>query len=163
MVEPSDATTLMLWENNPDNWKVTDTEIPFSLQSIMLLIEQQREFRNTGQLRMMICLNSSNETVGCIDLYDADFKNKRAAVGVLIGEKGERCKGFASEALELIIDYSVEVFDFANLYCSIQEENFASVQLFEKNGFEKVGFRKNWFYNKGKFTNEILFQLWLKK
>jgi len=72
-VETSDATRLLLWENNPLHWKVTDTEVPFSMTAIMQLIEQQQNFRSTGQLRLMICLTSTQEAVGTVDLYDADF------------------------------------------------------------------------------------------
>ena len=85
-VEPSDATKLMLWENNPAHWKVTDTEVPFSMHGILQLIEQQQHIRSTGQLRLMICLNGTEEPVGAIDLYDVDFRNGNAAVGILIGD-----------------------------------------------------------------------------
>lgn len=88
-VEATDATRIMLWENNPAHWKVTDTEVPFSMTGIMQLIEQQQHFRSTGQLRLMICLTSNEEAIGTIDLYDADFKNGNAAVGILIGEDSE--------------------------------------------------------------------------
>ena len=40
MVEPEDATKLLIWENNPENWKVTDTEVPFSMHAIKMLIER---------------------------------------------------------------------------------------------------------------------------
>lgn len=89
-VDVSDATKLMLWENNPAHWKVTDTEVPFSMTGIMQVIEQQQNFRATGQLRLMICLVETDESIGAIDLYDMDFKNGNAAVGILIGESPER-------------------------------------------------------------------------
>lgn len=163
MVEPSDATKLMLWENNPAHWKVTDTEVPFSLQSIYQLIEQQQNIRSTGQLRMMICENETDEPVGAIDLYDVDFKNANASVGVLIGEHKNRNKGYAKEALELIIEYSREYLAMYNLSCSIQADNIESIKLFEKIGFEKVGIRKEWFQYKGHRLDEIIYQLCLKK
>ena len=40
-VEKEDASTLFIWENNPSNWKISNTEIPFSMHSIHQLIEQQ--------------------------------------------------------------------------------------------------------------------------
>lgn len=162
-VETSDATRLMLWENNPAHWKVTDTEVPFSMSGIMQLIEQQQQFRSTGQLRLMICLVHSEEAIGAIDLYDADFKNGNASVGILIGEHSERGKGFAKESLSLLIAYAREVLALHNLYCSIQADNLESIKLFESAGFQKVGVRKDWFLYKGQRIDEISYQLCLEK
>ncbi len=162
-VETSDATRLMLWENNPAHWKVTDTEIPFSMSGIMQLIEQQQHFRSTGQARLMICLNTSEEAIGTLDLYDADFKNGNAAVGILIGEMSERGKGYALESLYLLIEYARDLLALHNLYCSIQADNKESLKLFESAGFQKVGVRKDWFLYKGQRIDEISYQLCLKK
>jgi diamine N-acetyltransferase len=162
-VETSDATRLLLWENNPLHWKVTDTEVPFSMTAIMQLIEQQQNFRSTGQLRLMICLTSTQEAVGTVDLYDADFKNGNASVGILIGEASERGKGYARESLVLLIEYARDLLALHNLSCSIQEDNDESVRLFKSVGFEKVGVRKEWFLLKGQRMDEIIFQLCLKK
>lgn len=162
-VEPGDATKLMLWENNPKHWKVTDTEVPFSLHGIHQLIEQQQHIRSTGQLRLMICLNQTDEAVGAIDLYDADFRHEKAAVGILIGEDENKKKGYAQESLQLLIDYARDFLALHNLYCSVQADNAESISLFEKAGFEKVGVRKEWFFIKGERIDEICFQLCLKK
>lgn len=163
-VETSDATRLMLWENNPDHWKVTDTEIPFSMSAILQLIEQQQQFRSHGQLRLMICLNNSSEdAIGALDLYDADFKNGNAAVGILIGEHSERGKGYARESLKLLVDYARDLLALHNLHCSIQADNADSLRLFESVGFEKIGVRKEWFLYKGQRIDEISYQLCLKK
>lgn len=162
-VEPSDATKLLLWENNPAHWKVTDTEVPFSMHGILQLIEQQQHIRSSGQMRLIICLNETEEAVGAIDLYDVDFRNGNAAVGILIGEKQHKQKGYASESLELMAGYARDFLALHNLYCSIQADNPESIRLFESCGFEQVGIRKEWFLNKGQRIDEISFQLCLEK
>jgi diamine N-acetyltransferase len=157
-VEPSDATRLMLWENNPEHWRVTDTEVPFSMQGILQLIEQQQHIRSTGMLRLMICLNESEESVGAIDLYDADFRHSRAAVGILIGENQFRNKGYATEAMELIVEYAKKLLSLENLYASVQADNQESLALFHKCGFEEVGRRRNWFLHNKVRIDEVMFQ-----
>lgn len=162
-VEPSDATKLLLWENNVSNWKVSDTEVPFSMHDIQNYIETAHNIRAIGQLRLMICKVENDEPVGAIDLYEANFKHGRAGVGILIAEENERTKGYASESLKLVEEYATVVLGLHNLYCSIHADNSASIALFEKNGFEKVGIRKEWYLNKGKRIDEIIYQLCLKK
>lgn len=162
-VEKDDATKLMLWENNPKHWKVTGTEVPFSLSAILEYIEQAQHIRSHGQLRLMICLNDTNEAIGAVDLFQADFKNLRAAVGILIADQKSQQKGFASEALLLLEQYAAQFLAFHNLYCSIHSDNLSSIALFEKAGYKCVGVRKEWFLEKGVWLDEILYQKCLKK
>ncbi len=162
-VEKEDASTLFIWENNPANWKVSNTEIPFSLHSIHQLIEQQSNIRNSGQLRMMICLNHSNFPIGAFDLYDVSFRHGFASIGILIADENERRKGYAKESMELMIEYTRDILEFSNLQCCIHGDNLASIEFFEQVGFKHVGTKKNWLLYKGKRINEINYQLCLKE
>jgi diamine N-acetyltransferase len=162
-VEPKDATKLLLWENNPAHWKVSDTEVPFSMHDIMQYIEQAHLIRSTGQLRFVICRSEDKEPVGVIDLYEANFKHGRAGVGILIGEHDQRSKGYASESLNLLAEYARDVLGFHNLYCSIHADNPSSLHLFEKNEFVRIGVRTNWYKDKNGRIDEVMFQLCLKK
>lgn len=159
VVEKSDDSTLFLWENDINNWKVSDTEIPFSMHSIHQLIEQQSDLRNCGQLRFIICLTNDNKPIGTIDLYDVNFKHRFASVGILIADSSERKKGFASEALDIIIAYCKETLELRNLQCFIHHDNQQSVNLFSQKGFTHAGKRLNWLQFKGEFYDLHNYQL----
>ncbi len=163
VVEKEDATTLFLWENDPKNWKVSNTEVPFSMHAIHQLIEQQSNIRNSGEIRFMICLNESEITIGTIDLFDINFKHGYASVGIIVAEENERRKGFAEESIFLLAEYARDILELANLQCTIHADNLASISLFENCGFLKVGTRKDWLKFKGKRIDEISYQLCLKK
>lgn len=155
-VESSDATRIMLWENNPSFWHVSETEIPFSLHDIHHFIENSQHFRQTGQLRLIICLNENDLPVGCVDFYDADFKHRRAGIGILIAEPENKEKGYASEAIRLLVKYGRDVFDFQQVYAMISVSNEPSLRLFEACGFEKSGVLKSW-RKTGKNREDIAF------
>ncbi|MEN9399906.1 MAG: hypothetical protein RL632_1007, partial [Bacteroidota bacterium] len=138
-------------------------EVPFSLHGIMQLIDQQQDLRATGQLRFVICELASEKPVGTIDLYDADFKNGNAAVGILIANHEARKKGYALQSLELMLDYADKILNLHNVTCSIQATNIESIRLFENAGFQKVGVRKEWFREQGKRIDEMIYQLCLKR
>lgn len=162
-VEPSDATRILLWENNPENWRVSGTEAPFSMHGILEYINSIQNFRQSGELRLMICLQNTQDAIGTLDLFEANFKHGRAGVGILIAEKTERNKGYAKESLDLLRDYANVFLGFHNLTANVLEDNQASIQLFESAGFELVGVRKEWFLDHGKRINERIYQLCLKK
>jgi diamine N-acetyltransferase len=163
IVEKDDALTLFQWENNIDNWKISNTEIPFSLHSINLLIDQQCDLRTSGQLRFIICQNETNYPIGTLDLYDVNFKHGHACIGILIASEKNKRKGFASESIQLAISYCREILDLTNLQCFIHHDNEASIALFEHLGFKCVGEKINWLVFKGKRFNELTYQLCLKE
>jgi diamine N-acetyltransferase len=161
-VEKDDAGQVFLWENNPKNWKVSNTEVPFSMFDIIQLIEQQSDLRKSGQLRLVIMTQQDKRAVGVIDLYDVNFKHGYAAVGILIAEDQDKGKGIATEALSLLIQYCTEILELRNLYCQIHGDNKASVALFEKAGFLHAGTRTNWLRFKNKYFDELTYQLCLE-
>ena len=161
-VEPNDASTLFIWENNRLNWRVSHTEVPFSMHNIHQLIEQFSNLRNSGQLRLIIDRKESGKPVGTIDLFDVNFKHGFATIGILIADDADRGQGIASEALSLCIAYCRDELELRNLQCFVQSDNVASIYLFRKLGFREVGIRKEWYIYNGKLTDEIAFQLCLK-
>lgn len=161
-VEKDDAATIFMWENNPANWKVSNTEVPFSLYDIHQLIEQQSDIRKSGQMRLVIETLNEQRPVGVIDLYDLNFKHGYGAVGILIAADSDKGKGYASDALNLFSTYCDEILDLRNLYCQIHGDNQASIALFEKAGFMHAGTRKNWLRYKNDYFDELTYQLCLK-
>ena len=162
-VEKEDATRLLLWENNPKHWKVTGTEVPYSMSAMLEYIDQAQHIRSHGQVRFLICENQSQKPIGTIDLYNADFKHQRTAVGILIADEMDRGHGYASEALVLMEDYVCTILAFENMYASVHADNEASEHLFLNAGYTKIGRRKNWFFENQQWIDELLFQKWLKK
>ena len=162
-VEPEDASLLVIWENNPENWRVSGTEAPFSYHAIREYISSIQSFRESKELRLMICMKDSNRPIGTLDLFDANFKHGRAHIGILIADESERGNGFAKEAIQLLITYASKYLDFHNLSANVLEDNIASIKVFEASGFELVGVRKEWFKDKSKRVNERIYQLCLRK
>lgn len=161
-VEPNDASTIFIWENNPLNWRISHTEVPFSMHNIHQLIEQFSNPRVSGHVRLMIDHISLSKSIGTIDLFDINFKHGFASIGILIADEEFRRKGFAEEALNICLDYCFDHLELYNLQCFIHGDNLASVRLFEKLGFKKVGIRKDWYLYHGIRKDEIALQLCLK-
>ena len=138
IVEPNDATLLFLWENKPENKKVTNVDRPIDLFFIRKLIDTQKDIYLDNQIRFIICLKKDNVPIGTVDLFDVDFNNFHSKIGILIAEEKFRNKGYAREAIKLIISYCRDKLDIITLNCCIQEDNLKSIKLFKKNGFKRI-------------------------
>lgn len=157
-LEPGDIDVLYSWENNPEVWSVSNTMTPFSKYVLeQYIISSHNDLYTNKQVRFVICL-LSGKPVGTIDLFDFDPKNLRAGVGILIAEKDERGKGYASEALALLKQYCFNILHLRQLYCSVSKSNFASIGLFENSGFAQNGVKKEWLNENGVWVDELFLQ-----
>ena len=157
-LELEDINYLFSIENNEKYWSISDSQIPFSKYLLnRYLKNSDMDIYEAKQLRLVIA-DFQNITIGLIDLFDIDFKNNRAGVAIIINEK-MRSKGFAKEALELLIKYSKTHLSLHQLYCNILEDNTHSVNLFKSVEFKQVGLKKDWIKFDGKYKNELLLQL----
>lgn len=156
-LEPKDLELLYKWENNPAVWPVSGTLTPFSRFVIeQYLTISHQDIYTSKELRLMI--DAGNKSIGCIDLFDFDPKNKRAGIGILIGDESERRKGYAAEAVEIVIEYCFTTLDLHQVYCSVIADNQDSLSLFRKLNFETTGTRKDWNYKHGQFVDEYFLQ-----
>ncbi|MDC1492411.1 GNAT family N-acetyltransferase [Flavobacteriaceae bacterium] len=157
-LESSDIDYLFSIENNEKYWSISDSQIPFSRYLLNRYLENSNmDIYEAKQLRLVIT-DFKNSTIGLIDLFDIDFKNKRAGVALIINEN-MRSKGYAKEALELLIKYSKTHLFLHQLYCNVLEDNIHSANLFKSVNFKQVGLKKDWIIFDGKFKNELLLQL----
>lgn len=165
-MEPSDIDLLYQWENDMALWFISNTKTPYSRHTLKQYIENShRDIYENKQLRLMIDVknsqsdSSSNATVGAIDLFDFDPYNRRAGVGILIYNKSHRRKGYARQALDLLIDYSFNVLGLHQLFCNISSDNQKSINLFSQAGFKTIGEKREWLKTPNGWLSEFMLQL----
>jgi len=158
-LESSDLDILYSTENNTDLWHVSYTITPFSKQILkQYLYEAHRDIYDAKQLRLAICL-PDNAVIGFIDLFDFNPQHRRAGVGLVINDSAFRGKGYAKDALKVLINYSFSILQLHQLYCDITEDNNDSLNLFKSVGFKEIGIKKDWVYTNGGYKSVLMFQI----
>ena len=159
--EPDDVDFLYDLENNQQLWHISNTSSPFSRFDLeQFVFQTEKDAFVAGQARFMIDNNGGGErkTIGTIDLFSLEAKHRRAGIGISIIEE-ERGMGFASVALDIVIDYSFSVLNLHQLFCNIEADNVKSLQLFESKGFLRAGKKIDWNMKDGDWVDEYLLQL----
>ena len=143
-LEPQDVATLYQWENDTAIWVASNTQVPFSKFVLEQYVAASHlDLHTNKQLRLMITTKEGLD-VGAIDLFDFDSQHQRAGIGILVAEKMDRGKGYATEALNLLIQYCFTQLHLHQLYCNITIDNEASIQLFKKHNFAITGIKKDY-------------------
>ncbi|MCB0431168.1 MAG: GNAT family N-acetyltransferase [Flavobacteriales bacterium] len=159
--EPSDASLLYTWENNPETWVAGDQPQALSLYQLESYLKDRslNDLTVSGQQRWMICATRSRRPIGTIDLFEYRHIHARAGVGILIGDHKDRGKGKASEALSVFLPYAFEVVNLRQVWCLIAPDNQASINLFESVGFVQQGVFRNWIYRGPDAEDRLFYQL----
>jgi diamine N-acetyltransferase len=157
-VEIEDLNYIEEIENNPENWLISGTLIPFSRKSLEEYILSIRSLAIDKQSRWIICKNDTHSQIGAIDLFEYDAIHRRAGMGIIIDED-YRKNGLASEAISILKEYAFSFLNLSQLWANILEDNKASQALFEKLGFIKSATKKKWFIKDGAWYDEHFYQL----
>ena len=148
--EPEDLDILYAWENDQSLWHLSHTQTPFSRFVLeQYILNSHEDIYTAKQLRMMIVLEKSGETIGMVDLFDFEPAHRRAGIGIMIITQHQN-QGFASESLDLVVGYAFNTLMLKQLYCNILPENKISLQLFTK---------KDWLLIENQWKDEQMFQL----
>ena len=161
-MEPQDVDIMMIYENDTEIWPVSGTLVPYSRFTLDQFYKNAiQDIYTSRQLRLAIELikeTHRGQTIGYVDLFDFEPQQRRAGVGILIGDRKERNKGYATEALQLLCKYSMEILNMQQLYCHIENDNKISLRLFEKASFIKCGEIKDWIVFDGQWRDVTMMQ-----
>lgn len=132
-LEPSDLPYLYRWENDASSSAVGSIHNPLSQQDLRDYIAS-----TTGdcyldkQLRLMIV--DDDETEGCVDIYDLDIRNRKAAVGIYIAPD-YRGRGVGRAAMRLLHEIAFGQLALEMLYAFVSVDNAPSSALFASLGY----------------------------
>lgn len=145
-IEPTDVDLLYNWENDQTLWKVSYTQTPFSKFVLEEFVNSIQDIYTTKQLRLMINSIETNQTIGCVDLFEFEPQHARCGIGIFV-HNDFRNKGYALECIELIKNYCFTTLYLKQIFVHVNVSNEASLNLFEKAGFVKSGLKKCWHKN----------------
>ena len=128
---PTDLEFLQKIENDRSLWEYGSDRKIFTKEELTNYIKNSSEkIHKAKQFRFVVDYN--NIPIGFVDLFE--YKNSSAGVGIIIDTEYQK-RGFASESLKLLIDYSLKEIKLKKLYCKISKCNLRSIQLFTSCGF----------------------------
>ena len=156
-IEPEDLDLLYRIENDVELWNVGNSNVPYSRYLLHDYVANcKNDIYSDRQVRMMV-ENSEGRIVGVVDLVCFDPANCRAEVGLIILNAYRR-KGYGSAVLKQIINYSQKILHLHQLYAYIDNQNSASLQLFQKAGFNITTKIKDWLYDGVNYRDSVLVQ-----
>ncbi len=155
---PDDADAQTRWEND------LAVAIPLGDEAYTTTAREKLAEHINGaiqnQAHFFSIIDLENEQViGRVLLFSFDPVNRTAMVGILIGEKEFRGRGYGSEALVLMLDYAFNLLNLHNVMLGVFAFNERAVQTYRKLGFNEIGRRREGRMLAGKAHDVILMDM----
>ncbi len=93
--------------------------------------------------------------VGVITLTDIDWKNRSASVGCKLALKGNRSKGYGTDATMALMRYVFDELGFHRLEATRLAMNQVSAHILEGIGFVQEGVKREYIYKGGEYRDLV--------
>ena len=146
-VRLEDAPRFVRWFNDP-------TVTKFLLMRCMKLNEEVKwikdRLKNPPANKLHFCIDTiDGEHIGACGLDDIHERNSRAEIGIMIGNKKFWNKGYGTDAMKVLIDYTFKKLKLHRLGLNVYDYNDRAIRVYENLGFKLEGkVREANFYNK---------------
>lgn len=97
--------------------------------------------------------------IGNIKLGPINSANRRADVGLLLGDKGQWGKGYATRAIRLVSDFAFRDLGLVRLTAGCHQPNQGSLRSFMKAGYQHEGTLDNYWQCEGQGVDGIMMGL----
>ncbi len=156
-----DAAKFVEWLN--------DSEVTECISMSTSIVNQQMEEEylkncNTSSSEYTFTIvtkfNPSNiNLIGSISLRKINYIHRRAELGIMIGDKNSRSKGYGTEAINLLLGYAFNSLNLNTVSLTVLAFNTAAIKSYEKVGFNHAGRLREARYSNGKYHDIVIMDI----
>lgn len=160
-IEKNDLTYLNAWKNDEETFKYLGGGfLPVSID------EQEKWLDNLINMsgndkRFIICEKTNNKPIGMIGLYGINWIHRCCEIGIYIGEKSTKGKGYGKEACTLLEGFARNYLNLRKIKLSVVSENGVALNMWHSLGYQKAGLYKQERFIDGKYMDLVLMEKFL--
>ncbi len=154
-VERGYAPIFTKWINDPEVTQWLQVDPPLSLEMEYDWVDG---IRREGRMVFTI-LTKEGRPMGNIGLEQISWKNRRANMGIMIGEKEYWGKGYGSDAIITMLRYCFEELGMRRVELFTDTDNVRARRAYQKCGFKDEGVMRQYRPKKGRVVDEVLMSI----
>jgi UDP-4-amino-4,6-dideoxy-N-acetyl-beta-L-altrosamine N-acetyltransferase len=121
------------------------------------LADEERWFREYERKadEQIFAIEVDGRHVGNVGLHKVDPVNRKAELGILIGEKGLWSKGLGTDAIRAALRYAFDILGLHKVSLDVLDGNHRAVRAYEKVGFVREGVHRQDIHRDGRFFDVV--------
>jgi RimJ/RimL family protein N-acetyltransferase len=140
------------WMNDPEVTRYTESQ--FCKHTFDSIVDYVKEISASSN-DYFYGVYLDNEHIGNIKLT-IDMHHNSGSIGIIIGDKQQWGKGYATEAIRVLTKYGFETLELHKISAGIYYNNKGSIRAFEKAGYFQEATLKNNRLVEGKYVDEVI-------
>ena len=130
------------WMSDPEVTRFLETRFSTpDLDSLRDYVSAMRDSKN--QYLFGLFLLDTGAHIGNIKLGPVSSVHRRAAIGLIIGDKTAWGHGYASEAIAAVTDWAFTELNLDKLSAGSYQSNQGSIRAFQRNGYRIEGIQRS--------------------
>lgn len=156
-IEPSDAEWFFEWNHDSDTARMVDfVWPPGSLEAAKKWAQEMATRKPDGDRLDLVIETLAGTLVGVINAHHCDRRTGAFKYGVAIRQEFRR-KGYASEAVLLLLRYFFDELRYQKVTVDVYSNNPASAHLHERLGFQLEGRVRRVVFTQGRHYDLLLY------
>lgn len=151
-VEREDIPTFVRWFNDPEVREFLMMYRPLSTAEEEKWFEGQLEDQDS---ELFAIETADGVHIGNIGLHRINWRDRKAELGIVIGEKEYWGKGYGSDAIRTLLCFAFEEMNLHRVFLRAFEDNARGIRAYEKCGFQHEGRLREAIYRKGRYYDEL--------
>jgi len=153
-MERTDVPKSFEWINDPEVNEGLAIYLPMSLRDEEQWFDQMAQ-RDQAEKPMAIeaCDGEGWKLIGNCSIFNIEWTNRSAELGIAIGEKSVWNQGYGTETMQLLLQHGFETLNLNRLYLRVYSTNPRAIRAYEKAGFVLEGTLREAVYKHGKYSD----------
>ncbi len=151
-LEKKDLKRCLKWVNDSEVTKDMGTSFPKSMH------EEERWYEGIqkSEKRKIFAIQAGKRYIGNISLENIDYRNRKATLGIMIGELGYWNRGYGTDAIKTSLSLAFNEMNLHKVYLYVFPSNKRAIRCYKKCGFEKEGLVRDHVFKQGKYQDLLV-------
>jgi RimJ/RimL family protein N-acetyltransferase len=158
-IEREDLPRFVEWFSDPDVRRYLDMYLPFSLAQEERWFEQLQERMEKQRLVMLTIETSAGTHIGNISLFDINWKDRHAELGITIGEKDHWGQGYGSDSIRTMLRLAFREMNLHRVFLRVHADNTRGIRCYQKVGFQKEGTLRESVFREGVYHDMFVMSI----
>ncbi len=138
-LDKEDASTIARWTEDGEYLRLQDTGIARPHTAARVAADIEREADSETAFEFGIRRVGDDALIGTIGLFDVEWGNRTAWLGVGLGCHANRGKGYGSEAMRMVLRYAFSELNLHRVQLTVIGYNHRAIAMYERLGFVREG------------------------
>jgi RimJ/RimL family protein N-acetyltransferase len=150
-LEREDLPTFVGWINDPQVRRFMVIRYPLSMAEEETWWQGHLQRENDH----IFAIEAEDGTyIGNIGLHNVERENRRAMLGIIIGDRAYWGRGYGTDAIRAMLGWAFDYLNLHRVYLTVYAYNERAIRCYEKCGFRHEGTMRQARYHDGQYFDE---------